>query len=93
MFPGNRSDQNVHPAFGGSRPLVLQDHGPDVASSGTTDWDPTIIPGGITSYSHQAIPHYPQVSGCASLHKCPHLPVSLSFLHHSLAPLRDARNL
>lgn len=27
-----------------------------------------MVPSGITSYSHQVLPHYPRVSGFASLH-------------------------
>lgn len=32
---------------------------PDMAPSGATGQDPTMVPGGITSYSHQAVLHYP----------------------------------
>lgn len=42
----------------------------------------------IISYSHQTIPHYPQVSSSATLH-CAHIGqlLSLPFPHHLLAPL------
>lgn len=43
------------------------------------------VSGGITSYSQQALPHYPGLSGSASL-RCAHilLPLFLPFLHCSL---------
>ena len=31
----------------------------DMAPSGSTGQDPTVIPHGITSYSYQAVSHYP----------------------------------
>ena len=56
---------------------------PDMALSGSTGQDPTMVPGGITGYSHQAVPHYPQVSSSASLHTAQTIP-SL-FLSHLYA--------
>jgi hypothetical protein len=69
-------------------PSCCKATGPDVAPSGITGYDPTTVPGGIISYSHQAIPHCPWASSSASL-LCAHI-LSFSFfsfLHHWLAPL------
>ena len=41
-----------------------------------------MVPGGITGYSHQAVPHYPQVSSSASLH-CAHILLFLFLFHFS----------
>ena len=49
---------------------------PDMAFSDSTGQGPTVAPDGITGYSHQAVPHYPQVSSSASLH------LLLLFLFH-----------
>ena len=67
---------------------------PDVAPSGTTGQDLTMVSGGITGYSHQAVPHYPIVQLCLSS-LCPHPSVSLSllFLHHLLDPLSGTQSL
>ena len=66
----------------------------DMAPSGSTGQDPTVIPHGITSYSYQAVSHYPQVSSSAFLH-CDHIVLflSLPFPHHLLAPLSGAWGL
>ena len=63
-------------AFGGNRSLMLQGQG------GSTDQDPTVFPGSISDYSHQAAPHYPQVSGSASLH-CAHILLFLVLFYFS----------
>ena len=42
--------------------------------------DPDTAPGGITGYSHQAVPHYPRLSSSASLH-CAHI-LLFHFLFH-----------
>lgn len=39
---------------------------PDVTPGGSTCLDPTMFPHGITGYSYQAFPHYPQISRSAS---------------------------
>lgn len=44
--------------------------------------DPTMVPGGITGYSHQAAPHYPRVSSSASLH-CACILLFLFLFHFS----------
>lgn len=41
---------------------------PEVAPSGSTGQDLTIVPSGITSYSHPAVRPYPPVPSPASLH-------------------------
>jgi hypothetical protein len=52
----------------------------DTVPGGSTGQDPIVVPGGITSYSHQAVPHKPQVSSSSSLH-CAHiLRCSFSFI-------------
>ena len=53
-----------------------------------------MVPGGITGYSHQPDPHYPQVSSSVSLH-CTHPSISLSlpFLYHLLAPLSGTQGV
>jgi hypothetical protein len=48
---------------------------------------PTMIPGGSTGYSHQAVSRYPSVSSSASLH-CAQI---LLFLFLFLPPLSDVR--
>jgi hypothetical protein len=45
---------------------------PDMPCCGSTCQVPTMVPDGITSYSHQSVPHYPWVSTSASLH-CAHI--------------------
>jgi hypothetical protein len=62
-------------AFGGNRSLLLQGQGPRCGSTGQ---DPTMVPGGITGYSHQGAHHYPQVSSSAHLHSAH----TLMFLFH-----------
>ena len=69
-----------------------------MAPGGIIDQDSTIVPGGIFSYLHQAVPHYPLVSSSSSLHCAVflfHLSVSLSlpFIHHLLAPHSGAQDL
>ena len=54
----------------------------NMALSGRTGQDPTVIPGGITSYSHQAVPQYLQVSSSVSLH-CTHILLFLFLFHFS----------
>lgn len=44
--------------------------------------DLTLALGGITGCSHQTVPHYPQVSGFASLH-CAHILLLLILSHLS----------
>ena len=51
-----------------------------MAPGGSTGQGPTVVPGGITGYSHQA--HYPQVSSSASLH-CAHIFLFLFLFHFS----------
>ena len=46
---------------------------PDVAPSGSTSQDPTMVPDGITGYLHQAVPRH----SSASLH----CTFNLLFLH------------
>jgi hypothetical protein len=41
---------------------------------------------GITSYSHQALPHHPQVSSSTSLH-CAHIVLLLFLSHFSIMHL------
>jgi len=41
-----------------------------------------MVPGSIIGYSHQAVPHYPQVSSSASLH-CTHILLFLFLFHFS----------
>lgn len=45
----------------------------------STDQDPTIVPGGITDYSHHGVPH-PPPSSPASLH-CAHILLFLFLFH------------
>lgn len=68
MFPGGSPDQGLLPSFGGNKSLMLRATDPDMALRGSTGQDPTVVPGDITGYSHQGIPHYPQVSSSACLH-------------------------
>jgi hypothetical protein len=69
-------------------PLVVTDPcwcramGLDVAPSSSTGQDPTMVPGAMTSYSHQAVPHYPQIYRSASLH-CAHVLLFLFLSHFS----------
>lgn len=58
----------------------------NMAPSGRTGQDPTTIPGGITSYSHQAVPHYlPGLQLCLfSLYTYPSVSLSILFLYHLL---------
>ena len=53
-----------------------------MAPGGSTGQDPTMVPDGITGYSHQAVPHYPRVSSSASLH-CAHILLFLFLFHFS----------
>lgn len=66
-----------------------------VASSGSRDQDPTMVPGSISEYSHQHVPHYPQVPSPASHHSDHIFQFSFSFpfLHHLLALLSGAWDL
>jgi hypothetical protein len=69
--------------FGGNRLLLLHGHGLlllHVALNGSTDQNLTMALGGITSYSDQAVPHYPQVSSSASLY-CLHILLFLFLFH------------
>ena len=59
-------------------PCCFRATDPDVAHCGSTGQDPTMVPGDITGYSHQAVPHYPRVSSSVCLH-CAHI---LLFLFH-----------
>lgn len=45
-----------------------------------------MVPDGITSYLHQAVPHHSRVSSSAFLH-CVYILVSLPFFYHLLVPL------
>ena len=54
----------------------------DMVPGGSTGQSPTMVPRGITSYSHQAVPHYPQVSSSASLHYA-HILLFLFLFHFS----------
>ena len=51
-----------------------------------------MIPGGITGYSHQAVPHYLQIASSASLH-CDHILLIPFLFSLTLAPLRSAWRL
>ena len=51
-----------------------------------TGQDHNTVPGGITGYSHQAVPHYPRVSSSASLH-CAHILLFLFLFHLSTTHL------
>lgn len=65
--------------FGGNRLLLLHGHGLlllHVALNGSTDQNLTMALGGITGYSHRAVPHYPRASKSSSL--CSHPPASPS---------------
>lgn len=53
---------------------------PDKALGGSMDQDFTVALGGISSYSHQADPHYSGISSSVSLH-CAHT-ILLLFLFH-----------
>lgn len=66
-------------AFDGNRILLLQNHRPRHGPCGSTSQDLAVALGGITSYSHQAAPHYLQVSTSASLH-CTHPSASFSLI-------------
>jgi hypothetical protein len=55
---------------------------PDVATGGNTGQNPTMALGGITCYSHHAVPHYRPVSTSASLH-CAHILLFLFLSHFS----------
>lgn len=50
--------------FGGNRPRLLQGQRPRLVPGGSTDWDPTKVSSSITGYSHEAVPHFPEVSCC-----------------------------
>ena len=51
-----------------------------------------MVPGGITGYSHQAVPHYPGVSSSACLH-CALIILLLFLFHHLIAYLSGTRGL
>ena len=57
-----------------------------MSPTGSTGQDSTIDSGGITGYSHQAVPHYPQVSISASLH-CAHILLLLFLFYFSATDL------
>lgn len=61
-------------------PSCCRATGPDVAHIGSRSQNPTMVPQGITSYSHRAVPLYPPVSSSASLH-CAHVLLFLFVLH------------
>jgi hypothetical protein len=86
--------RNICLAFVCNRLLLLQGHRPRYSPRSHTGQDPTLIPGDITRYSQQSVPHYPRVSTSASLY-CAHILLSLCvpFLHHWLAPLSGAWGL
>lgn len=63
-------------AFGGNIPLLLQGYITTHGPSWKHRPGPHDGPDGITSYSHQAVPHYPRDSSSASLH-CAHILLSL----------------
>lgn len=52
----------------------------DVSLRGRTSQDPTMVTGGISSSSHQPVPHYPQVSTSASLH-CTYILLFIFLFH------------
>ena len=54
----------------------------DMALSGSTGQDPTEVPGGINSCSHQAVPHYPLIFSCLFI-----VSVFFSFLFSSISSL------
>ena len=55
---------------------------PDVGPGGSTGQDPTTVSGGVISYSHRAVPHYPQVPSSDSLH-CACILLFLFLFHFS----------
>lgn len=67
---------------------------PDMAPGGSRVQDSDHGPGGITSYIHQAVPHYPPVASSTSFH-CAHILLSLSFpcLLYLLAPFSGAQGI
>jgi hypothetical protein len=68
------------PLVVGNRLLLLQGHGPRCYSHGGTGQNPAMVPGGITGYSHQAIPQYFTVSSSASPH-CAYIRPFLFLFH------------
>lgn len=75
--------RDVRLTFGGGRPTLLHGNRSIGDSCGSTDQDPTIVPGGITDYSHRAVPHLPP-SSPASLHYA-HILLFLFLFHFSTA--------
>lgn len=64
-----------------TEPCCFRAMGPDVALSGSTGQDATMVPGGITEYLHHAVLHYLRMPSSASL-PCARI---LLFLFHSSA--------
>jgi hypothetical protein len=55
---------------------------PDLATSDSTGQDPTMVPSGIASYSHESVLHYPPVPCSAS----PFVSTSFRFSFSSISP-------
>lgn len=74
--------RDVNLVFGGNRSPLFQGH--DMTqiwtTRGSTGQDPTVVPGGITGYSHQAVPHYLRVSSSACLYHA-HILMFLFLFH------------
>ena len=77
--------------FGGNRHQLLQSHRPrnEMAFSGCTGQDLTMVLGGISGYSHQAVPHHECISSSPSFIKR-RLSLSVSSLYHILAHCNGA---
>lgn len=64
----------------------------DMALSSSTGWDFTMVSGGSTGFSHQAVPHHPHISRSLPLLGAPTVPLlllshlSTTHLHISVAP-------
>lgn len=89
-------DQGCLPGLGGNRPLLLQVccMDTDLPPSGSTRQDSTMVPGGITGYSHQAFLNTLESPFClSSLCPYPSVYLSLLFLYHLFAPLSGSQGL
>lgn len=64
----------------------------DMAFGGSTGQDLTMTLGGISGYSHQAVPHYPRVSSASEVPP-PSVFLSLLFIHYLLAVLSGSWSL
>ena len=49
--------------------IILECHSSGIVLGGSMGWDCIVASGSSTGYSHQTIPHHPQVSSSISLHR------------------------